>query len=89
MNWFDVGLIGAVVIAMFYLQEIKMVLKSKGHEVEYFSGWVSDYKKFKELIPIEKDEMMKTKYQKTVNGLRFALIAIALAVTANIGIRLN
>jgi hypothetical protein len=89
MNWFDIGLIGAVVIAMYYLQEIKMTLKSKGHQVEYFSGWISDYQKFKDLTLKETDEKTKTKYQKVLNGLRFAMIAVALAVTAHLGMRLN
>jgi hypothetical protein len=89
MNWFDIGLIGAVVIVLYYFQEIKMTLKSKGHQVGFFTGWISDYKKYKELAMDEPDEKIKMKYQKVLNGLRFALIAVALAVTAHIGLRMN
>jgi hypothetical protein len=37
----------------------------------------------------ETDEKTKIKYQKVLNGLRFATIAVALAVTAHIGMRIN
>lgn len=76
MNWLEIGLIGSVIFALYYLQQIKMTLKEKGFDVEMFSGWLSDYKRFKALIVNEKDERRKIKLQGILNGLHLALAGL-------------
>jgi hypothetical protein len=53
-----------------------MTLKSKGYNVGLFSGWLSDYRRFKELLARETQEREKIKLQGILNGLHFALIGI-------------
>ena len=76
MGWLEIGLVGSVIFAVYYFQQIKMTLKEKGHHVDLFTGWISDYRKFKELIPNETDERTKLKYQGTLNGLHLALVGL-------------
>jgi hypothetical protein len=76
MSWLEIGLIGSVIFALYYVQQIKMTLKERGFNVEMFSGWLSDYKRFKELIANEKDERRKIKCQGILNGLHLALAGL-------------
>jgi hypothetical protein len=76
MNWLQIGLIGSVIFALYYIQQIKMTLKEKGLDVEMFSGWLSDYKRFKALIVNEKDERQKIRLQGILNGLHLALAGL-------------
>lgn len=78
MSWLQIGIIGSIVFAMYYFQQIKMTLKDKGYDVELFTGWLTDYRRFKDLILRERDERTKLKYQGILNGLHFALIGILL-----------
>jgi uncharacterized membrane protein YiaA len=76
MNWLEIGLVGSVIFALYYFQQIKMTLKEKGFDVEMFSGWFADYKRFKELAAKEKDERQKIKLQGILNGLHLALVGL-------------
>lgn len=77
MNWLEIGLIGSVVFAIYYLQQIKMTLKDQGKPVDLFSGWVSDYKTFKAMIDQETDITVKTGWQGLLNGLHLSIIGAA------------
>ncbi|MEJ2638326.1 MAG: hypothetical protein P8010_02005 [Desulfosarcinaceae bacterium] len=76
MSWLEIGLIGSVIFALYYFQQIKIALKERGFNVEMFSGWLADYKRFKELIATEKDERRKIKLQGVLNGLHLALAGL-------------
>jgi hypothetical protein len=76
MNWLEIGLVGSVIFALYYFQQIKMTLKEKGFDVEMFSGWFADYKRFKELTAKEKDERQKIKLQGILNGFHLALAGL-------------
>lgn len=76
MNWLEIGLVGSVIFALYYFQQIKMALKERGLDVEMFSGWFSDYKRFKQLIIKERDERQKVKLQGILNGLHLALVGL-------------
>ena len=76
MNWLEIGLIGSVIFALYYFQQIKMTLKERGLHVEMFSGWLSDYRRFKALVAQEKDERQKIKLQGILNGLHLALAGL-------------
>jgi hypothetical protein len=77
MGWLELGLMGSIVFAAYYFQQIKMTLKEKGHHVDFFTGWISDYKKFKHLIDTEADDRKKAQYQAIVNGLFLSLMGLA------------
>ncbi len=76
MEWLEFGLVGSVVFALYYFQQIKMTLKERGFPVEPFSGWISDYKKFKELIQNETDKERKLKYQGILSGFHLAIVGM-------------
>ena len=76
MNWLHIGLIGAIVFSLHSLQQIKMILKDKGHHVDLMTGWMDDYKKFKALTLEETDEATRYKYQRILNGLYLALAGL-------------
>lgn len=76
MSWMNIGLIGAIVFALHALQQIKMTLKDKGHHVEMMTGWLEDYRKFKQLAIDEPDEPTRQKYQRILNGLYLALAGL-------------
>lgn len=73
MNWLEVGLIGSVAFAFYYVQQMKMALKSNGLPVDMFTGWIADYRNLTSLIEKENDMMVKAGYQGILNGLRFSL----------------
>ncbi len=76
MSWMHIGLIGAIVFTLHSFQQIKMTLKDKGHHVELMTGWLEDYRKFKQLALDEADEMTRQKYQRVLNGLYLALAGL-------------
>lgn len=76
MNWLHIGLIGAIVFTLHSFQQIKMTLKEKGYHVDLMTGWISDYRKFKQLTIDETDEPTRYKYQRVLNGLYLALAGL-------------
>jgi hypothetical protein len=53
-----------------------MTLKSRGYDVSLISGWLSDYKRFKQLIASETETRRKVEYQGILNGLHLALVGL-------------
>jgi hypothetical protein len=51
-------------------------LKDKGYHVDLMTGWIEDYRRFKELIQNEADEQTRYKYQRILNGLYLALAGL-------------
>ena len=78
MGLLEFALIVSVVIALYNLQQIKMVLKDKGHTVDMFKGLFADHRKFKDLLRTEPDEQRKLKYRQILNGFYFSLLGIVL-----------
>ena len=76
MSWLHIGLIGAIVFTLHSFQQIKMTLKDKGYHVDLMTGWIEDYRRFKELIQNEADEQTRYKYQRILNGLYLALAGL-------------
>jgi hypothetical protein len=77
LNLLEIALIVSIVVAVYNLQQIKMILKSKGHAVDLFTGWITDYRLFKEMAHSDKtDEQERMRYQKILNGLHFSLIGL-------------
>ncbi len=76
MSWMKLGLFGSIIFVLYFYQQIKMTLKSKGYDVDLLTGWISDYRKFKQLIDSEPDKKMKTQYQQILTGLHFALLGV-------------
>jgi len=76
MSWLHLGLIGAIVFALHSFQQIKMTLKEKGYQVDLMTGWMEDYRRFKQLTEDETDETTRHKYQRILNGLYLALAGI-------------
>jgi uncharacterized membrane protein YiaA len=74
MSWLKIGLIGSVVFALYYLQQIKITLKGKGYDVDMLTGWLADYRRFKKLILKTSDPKLKAEYQSILNGLHLALV---------------
>jgi len=74
MSWLKIGLLGSVVFALYYLQQIKITLKGKGFEVDLLTGWLADYRQFKAMILKESDPKKKAEYQAILNGLHLALM---------------
>ncbi|KPJ78226.1 MAG: hypothetical protein AMJ54_04430 [Deltaproteobacteria bacterium SG8_13] len=78
MGMLEFALIFSIVIALYNLQQMKMVLKEKGHTVDTFKGLLEDHRKFKDLLRSEPDEKRKIKYRQTLNGLYFSLLGAVL-----------
>ncbi len=76
MSWLSIGLIGAIVFTLHSFQQIKMTLKDKGHHVGMLTGWIEDYRRFKELTRQETDEPTRYKYQRILNGLYLAMAGL-------------
>lgn len=73
MNWLAIGLIGSIVFTLHSFQQIKITLKDKGYPVELMTGWMNDYRRFKQLAMEEADEALRSQYQRILNGLYLAL----------------
>ena len=73
MGLFELAMFVSVVVALYNLQQIKMILKEKGYIVDMLTGWYRDYQQFKQLVQTEKDQKAKLKYQRILNGLHFSL----------------
>ena len=76
MSWMKLGLFGSIIFALYYYQQIKMTLKGKGYDVDLVTGWIDDYRKFKQLIASETDQKTKAQYQAILNGLHLALVGM-------------
>ena len=46
MGMLEFAIILSVTIALYNLQQIKMILKNKGFTVDAFKGWLEDYRRF-------------------------------------------
>ena len=80
MTWFDIAIICPVIFGIYYIQQIKIALKTRGFYVEMFGGWLADYRRFKEMIAAEEDEEAKVRYMSMINGLHLSLIFLAVVV---------
>ena len=78
MSWMKIGLLASVVFGLYYYQQIKMILKDQGYDVDLLTGWLTDYRRFKELTLKEKDDWKRAKYQGLLNGLHLALLGFAI-----------
>jgi hypothetical protein len=78
MGLFELALIFSVVVALYNLQQIKMILKDKGYNVSLYSGWLTDYRRFKSMAQQESDQEVQIKYRKVLNGLLFSLVGTVL-----------
>jgi hypothetical protein len=78
MGWLELGLIGSIVFAVYYFQQIKITLKEKGYHVDFFTGWVADYRSFKSLVVSETNEESRVEYQGILNGLHMALVGLGI-----------
>jgi hypothetical protein len=76
VNLIGIALIVSVAVALYNLQQIKITLKEKGFAIEIFTGWLRDYRRFKELIRHETNQQAKVRYQKIINGLHFSLAGV-------------
>ncbi len=73
MSLIEFALFFSAVIALYNVQKIKIILKEKGYPVEMLTGWMADYRHFKNLIGKEPDQKNKIKYQQILNSLLFSL----------------
>ena len=78
MGLIEFAFIFSFVIALYNIQQMKMVPKDKGHTVDAFRGLLADHRKFKELLRTEPDEPRKIKYRQILNGLYFSLLGVIL-----------
>ena len=77
MGLVEIAIFISAIIAMYNIQQIKMTLKEKGFLVDPFTGWLRDYRQFKDLIIKETDQVQKLRYQRILNGLHVSLIGFA------------
>jgi hypothetical protein len=78
MGLLEFAMVLSVVVALYNIQQIKLILRDKGYTVDAFRGWLKDYRRFKALIPKEPSEKVKTKYNMILNGLHFSLFGTVL-----------
>jgi hypothetical protein len=76
MNWLHIGLFFSIIYIVYLVQQIKIILKNKGYDVDLLSGPIEDYRRFKRLIQAEQNQGLKTKYQGMLNGLHLALVGL-------------
>ncbi len=72
MGWLEMGLLASLVFVLYAFQQMKIILKKNGLPVDLFSGWLKDYRAFKQLATEEPDLQLKAKYQGILNGLFLA-----------------
>lgn len=80
MNLLDLALLFSLIIALYNLQQIKITLKQKGYPVEMLTGWLRDYRLFREMIRKEPEEKVRLEHQKTINALHFSLAGFVVLV---------
>ena len=78
MGWLEFAFLFSAVVALYNFQQIKIALKEKGYPIEMFTGWLRDYRQFKELIENESDDLRRINYQKCLNTLNFSLLGMIL-----------
>lgn len=88
MGLLEFALIFTVVFTLYNLQQIKMILKEKGQTVDVIKGSLGDYRKFKDLIRNEPDQILKMKYQRILNGLYFSLLGLVFFTILILRVRL-
>ncbi|MDY6789771.1 MAG: hypothetical protein SWH54_00755 [Thermodesulfobacteriota bacterium] len=88
MGLLEFALIFTVVFTLYNLQQIKMILKEKGQTVDVIKGSLGDYRKFKDLIRNEPDQILKMKYQRILNGLYFSLLGLVFFTIMILRVRL-
>ena len=88
MGLLEFALIFTVVFTLYNLQQIKMILKEKGQTVDVIKGSLGDYRKFKDLIRDEPDQILKMKYQRILNGLYFSLLGLVFFTIMILRVRL-
>jgi hypothetical protein len=76
MSWLNIGIFFSIIYILYSIQQIKMILKNKGYDVDLLSGPIQDYRRFKRLIQAETNQGLKTKYQGILNGLHFASVGL-------------
>jgi hypothetical protein len=76
MNWLHIGLFFSIIYILYLIQQIKIILKNKGYDVEILGRPMEDYRRFKHLIQTEPKQSLKTKYQGMLNGLHLALVGL-------------
>ena len=76
MGWLQVGLVGSIIFGFYYLQQIKITLKGRGHDVSMFTGWLADYRQFKQLAKDETDDRLKAEYAGILRGLYLSLAGL-------------
>ena len=84
LNWFDIAIICPVIFGIYYVQQIKIALKTRGEYVDMFGGWYADYRRMKDLAAGEKDEAIRLQYQRLVSGLHFSIGFLALMVVLRV-----
>ena len=73
LTWFDLALICPVIFGIYYVQQIKIALKTRGDYVDMFGGWYGDYRRLKALAGSEKDENLRVRYMGLISGLHLSL----------------
>ncbi len=73
MSWLEMGLLASIVFILYAFQQMKITLKKNGLPVALFSGWLKDYRAFKQLATDEPNLKLKAKYQGILNGLFLAI----------------
>lgn len=73
MGWLEMGLLASLVFVLYAFQQMKIILKKNGLPVDLLSGWLKDYRAFKQLATDEPDPKLKAKYQGILNGLFLAI----------------
>ena len=76
MGILELAVIICVTIVVYNIQQIKIILKTNGYQVEMFRHLLGDYRLFKGLIQNETDRKTRAKYQAILNGLHFALAGV-------------
>lgn len=76
MGLLEFAMILSAIIVLYNFQQIKIILKNRGFTVDMFTGWLGDYRRFKDLIRREPDRKTKIKYQAILNGLHFSLMGL-------------
>jgi uncharacterized membrane protein YobD (UPF0266 family) len=80
LTWFDIAIICPVIFGIYYVQQIKIALKTRGEFVSMFGGWYADYRRIKDLAASEGDETVRVQYQRLVSGLHLSVGFLVLLV---------
>ena len=84
LTWFDIAVICPVIFGIYYVQQIKIALKTRGEYVDMFGGWYADYRRIRDLANREKDEQVRLRYQRLVSGVNLSVGFLVLMVALRI-----